>query len=650
MVGSRQSLQIIDLGNNYLEGEIPAGLANCLNLTEIYLDSNVLHGSIPDGFGMLPKLSVMYVPSNKLTDKIPYSLGSSSSLYYVVLANNSLTGGIPPLLANSSSLEWLDLGSNDLDGEEMADDELTDMMYDMEFGELMKDWIEDWSDDENSDRGDRSENGNVLEDLNENNEHDDGEENNSEISNEDYISQLISECHNAYDYDGESDAETGLDVESLAASDSGESQSSVIMSEVTEVEGKKNVQDIASADDKRDMCMEIIQMTFTSHEAAYDFYNSYARDNGFSIRKNRVRYSKTESCHMRYRRFVCSRQGKRDNRLLTEEGHSRRLRPETRCHCEAHLTVKLDQKRGVWYVDSFEDKHSHILAGPDEVPFLWSHRKIKEYQRAEILSMGAAGIRIHDMMDTFISKHVWYGGVGFTRREIYNLCAREKRKLLSKGDAAIVIGIMVSRKQRDPSFFFEYKLDKEGHMHRMFWCDSQSRHDYEDFGDVLVFDSTYKMNRYGMPFIPFVGLNNHRKTTVFACAIVSDETEETYVWLLETFLRSMCQKMPMSVITDADAAMIKAIRQVLPDVWHRICTWHIEKNMKIHLSHKSLKEFRTLLYYSTSTTTFEERWHAFSKRWQSEKTVTWLRRMYKKRRLWAAAYLTEGFWLGMKSN
>ena len=24
--------------------------------------------------------------------------------------------------------------------------------------------------------------------------------------------------------------------------------------------------------------------------------------------------------------------------------------------------------------------------------------------------------------------------------------------------------------------------------------------------------------------------------------------------------------------------------------------------------------------------------------------------MYKKRRLWAAAYLTEGFWLGMKSN
>ena len=61
---------------------------------------------------------------------------------------------------------------------------------------------------------------------------------------------------------------------------------------MTEVEGKNNVQDTASADDKRDMFMQIMKMTFTSHDAAYDFYNSYARDNGFSIRKNKVRLAK----------------------------------------------------------------------------------------------------------------------------------------------------------------------------------------------------------------------------------------------------------------------------------------------------------------------------------------------------------------------
>ena len=46
------------------------------------------------------------------------------------------------------------------------------------------------------------------------------------------IFQFISECHNVYDYYGESDAEAGLNDESLDAPDSGESESSVIMSEV----------------------------------------------------------------------------------------------------------------------------------------------------------------------------------------------------------------------------------------------------------------------------------------------------------------------------------------------------------------------------------------------------------------------------------
>ena len=85
------------------------------------------------------------------------------------------------------------------------------------------------------------------------------------------------------------------------------------------------------------------------------------------------------------------------------------------------------------------------------------------------------------------------------------------------------------------------------------------------------------MNRYGMPFIPFVGLNNHRKTTVFGCAIVSDETKRTYIWVLETFLKAMYQKKPKSVITDADGSMNRAIKKVFTDVWHRICCWHIEK-------------------------------------------------------------------------
>jgi zinc finger SWIM domain-containing protein 3 len=153
---------------------------------------------------------------------------------------------------------------------------------------------------------------------------------------------------------------------------------------------------------------------------------------------------------------------------------------------------------------------------------------------------------------------------------------------------------MMSRKEKDPDFFFDHQLDKKGRLKNLFWCDSQSRKDYQDYGDVVVFDSTYKMNRYGMPFVPFVGLNNHRRTTVFGCAIVSNEDEGTYSWVLRTFLKTMYQQRPKAVITDGDAAMIRAISNVLPDVWHHLCGWHIDQNIKRHLHHKSFKEFRHL--------------------------------------------------------
>nr|XP_051211224.1 protein FAR1-RELATED SEQUENCE 3-like [Lolium perenne] len=308
----------------------------------------------------------------------------------------------------------------------------------------------------------------------------------SEVALEENSGEEIYGVENVYDYYGESDVENCFYDDSVGGKHYVEAKPSNSMESHVDDGDDANLSQACQAENTIELYMMIKEMTFPSEEAAFVFYNSYAKDNGFSI--------------------------------------------------------TLDKKWMIW---------------------------------------------------------------GYVRRDLYNLCSKEKRKLLAKDDAATTIGIMLSRKEKDPSFYFDYDLDKEGRLKRMFWCDSQSVQDYEDYGDVLVFDSTYKMNRYGMPFIPFVGLNNHRRTTVFGCAIVSDEKEETYVWLLQIFLKAMCQKKPLSVITDADSAMIRAIRTVFPNVWHRICSWHVEKNMKIHLSHKSLGEFRSMLYYSTSIAEFE---------------------------------------------
>ena len=420
----------------------------------------------------------------------------------------------------------------------------------------------------------------------------------------------------------------------------------------TKQEDNKDPYDIDAEMSRQRKYEAVRAMIFVSEEAAYYFYNKYAKEHGFSIRreKKKERLDELGTPTIRYRRFLCSRAGQRESKYLEMKDRTYRHRPESRCNCGAHFSVSYNRKKGVWTVLRFDDNHNHKPATADQIAFMRSHRKIKAHQKSRIMSLGAAGMRLFNIMRTFISDNGKYSMVGFVRKDLYNMSCREKRKMLAKGDANTTIGIMEKRKRDDPEFYFDYKLGKGGKLLHLFWCDSQSRQDYADFGDVLVFDSTYKTNRYAMPFIPFVGINNHRQTTVFACAIVSDEKEVTYKWLLETFLKAMYQQKPKGIITDGDAAMIAAVGKVFPGVSYRVCTWHIEKNMKKHIDSLAHNEFRSLLYYTTSEQVFEERWRAFVEKHQTELTKEWMKRMYRRKKLWSAAYLANGYFLGMKSN
>ena len=107
--------------------------------------------------------------------------------------------------------------------------------------------------------------------------------------------------------------------------------------------------------------------------------------------------------------------------------------------------------------------------------------------------------------------------------------------------------------------------------------------DFWAFGGVLVFDSTYRSNKYKLPFNPFVELNHHRSTVVYGIGLVSNESTESYVWLLQTFTEAMRQRKPKSVITDGDHAMARALESVWPIADHRLCSWHIEENMVTHI-------------------------------------------------------------------
>jgi transposase-like protein len=118
--------------------------------------------------------------------------------------------------------------------------------------------------------------------------------------------------------------------------------------------------------------------------------------------------------------------------------------------------------------------------------------------------------------------------------------------------------------------YWRNTIKEDGTLQHLFWSDGVSRMDYSLFGDVLAFDATYRKIRYNTPLVIFSGVNHHNQSVIFGSAIVGDETEETYVWLLKNFVEAMEGKLPVSVITDGDLAMRNAIRRVFPNAHHRL--------------------------------------------------------------------------------
>jgi len=181
---------------------------------------------------------------------------------------------------------------------------------------------------------------------------------------------------------------------------------------------------------------------------------------------------------------------------------------------------------------------------------------------------------------------------------------------------------------------------------------------YKCFGDAVTFDTTFKTNKFEMPFAPILGCNHHKQTIIFGCALLFNETIESFVWLFETFLTAMSGQHPSTIFTDQDAAMAGALAYVFPNTSHRLCLWHICLNAAKHLSHvihesdkkgnKLLTDFKNCVYEDRSEAYFIEKWHELLAKYNLGNN-SWMANLYDLRAKWAAVY-RDSFTADMNST
>nr|XP_027121956.1 protein FAR1-RELATED SEQUENCE 5-like [Coffea arabica] len=376
---------------------------------------------------------------------------------------------------------------------------------------------------------------------------------------------------------------------------------------------------------------DVMKLTFDTEEEAGEFYNLYAKLSGFGIRKSNAK--RDEDGISRFRKWVCCCEGYRNEKWFNYEDRKREAKAITRTGCGACFRVKYDTESVKYVVTRFIMEHNHPLASEVSVQHLRSQKKVSDAEYAQAKSLKLVGARICQIMKHFVIKAGGYSNVGFCIKDLYNRMDEERRKDIFNGDAEGALGFLAAKKDADDMFFYKYHVDNEGRLARLFWADSKSRVDFSVFGDVLVFDTTYKTNKYRKPLVVLAGVNNHLNSTIFGCALLSDERIETYEWVLSTFVEAMKGRKPVAVMTDGDSAMRRAIKNLLPDACHRLCSWHLHRNARSNIR---CEEFNNRLYdlmaRKFSTLEFEDRWA----RLVNECGVVeneWVKKLYRRRRL-----------------
>ncbi|XP_058073135.1 protein FAR1-RELATED SEQUENCE 5-like [Magnolia sinica] len=392
-----------------------------------------------------------------------------------------------------------------------------------------------------------------------------------------------------------------------------------------------------------------VGMEFTSDESAYEYYNSYAGKIGFSVRKDWVR--KSDGVILQ-RRFCCSKEGRKYEKKQINQPKFNR--PITRTECQASMSLKL-QANGKYCVTGFVAEHNHEVVSPSKVHMLRSQRGMTDVQKAQADMADDSGITPKATVD-YLSKQ--YGGrenLGFLPIDYKNYLRKKRMKTMEKGDAGAVLEYFQKMQVEDPSFFYAIQVDEDDQITNMFWADAKSIMDYGIFGDVVCFDTTYRVNSYGRPFAPFIGVNHHKQTIIFGAALLYDETIESFKWLFQTFLSAMSGKQPITILTDQDAAMANAIASVMPESYHRLCIWHIYQNAAKHLNHlfKGSKgfeiDFGKCVYDCEREEDFMTAWNVMLEKYDLVQNK-WLHDLFKVREKWTLVYGRNTFCADMKST
>ncbi|CAI9113957.1 OLC1v1037520C1 [Oldenlandia corymbosa var. corymbosa] len=384
----------------------------------------------------------------------------------------------------------------------------------------------------------------------------------------------------------------------------------------------------------------MVGMEFKSYDDAYNYYNSHAKALGFAIRV-KSSWTKRNSKEKRGAVLCCNCEGFKP----VKEASNRRK--ETRTGCLAMLRVRLLESSR-WRVDEVNLEHNHSF-DPVKAQNSKSHKKMDSGTKRNLEPSNDVEVQTIKLYRTVVNDTV--GDVSPNEGDLSNHVDQPRHIKFRKGEVEHINKFVCRLQLTNPNFFYVMDLNDEGHLRNVFWVDSWSRCAYTYFGDVVVIETVCLSEEYEIRLLVITGVNHHGQSILLACALLVDESVETYIWLLRAWLSCMLGRPPQTVITDGGKGLQSAIAEVFPRAHHRLCLPLVMRSILEKLGELGRSEvFHTILARTVNNSLkvdeFERAWVEMVQHFGLN-NHEWLQSLFDERERWAPVYSKDTFFAGL---
>ena len=328
--------------------------------------------------------------------------------------------------------------------------------------------------------------------------------------------------------------------------------------------------------------------------------------------------------------------------------------------CEFYLEFRTDAN-DIYSLDSFHNFHNHSLLKYHDASAITPEiiEKIKE-----LLPITKSYKYLTDTINKVFKKNFHFKTIYY---QITKLGEIEYGK--ASEDAQFLISLLEKdAKERNGFYSAEFH---ENRLQNCCYMSLRMKTMFEYFNDVIIIDSTFKLNRFNLPFLDVTLINNLGKSVTGFFALLNNQKYESYLWALQK-LRRQLTKMPIVIFSDDETALRNgtlfkdnffinlAIKDVFPRATNYICSWHSEQNLKkkFYYLNKSKETEKKKLYELIKYLPYiqdEEDFLQDSKTILKSKLITkeqknYLKEKFKESHLWVKAFMKKLFTCGMCST